>query len=110
MHGSKFIGEYLDGGSAAHLNLNEHLDVIQYLAILNIAAKEGCQYLTFNVPNSECQDCGYITKHPIAECPHCGSKKISYYDRIIGYLTKIDNWSEGRREEQKTRVYHTMGE
>ena len=110
MHGSKFIGEYLDGGSAAHLNLNEHLDVIQYRSILEIAAKEGCQYFTFNVPNSECQDCGYITKQPIAECPHCGSKKISYYDRIIGYLTKIDNWSEGRREEQKTRVYHTMGE
>lgn len=109
MHGSRFIGEYLDGGSAAHINLSEHPDVIQCRMILEYAAKEGCQYFTFNVPNSECQDCGYITKQPIAECPQCGSKKISYYDRIIGYLTKIDNWSDGRQEEQKTRVYHTMG-
>jgi ribonucleoside-triphosphate reductase len=109
MHGSRFIGEYLDGGSAAHINLSEHPDVIQCRMILEYAAKEGCQYFTFNVPNSECQECGHITKHPISKCPHCGSEKISYYDRIIGYLTKIDNWSDGRQEEQKTRVYHTMG-
>lgn len=109
MHGSRYIGEYLDGGSAAHINLNEHPDVIQCRMILEYAAKEGCQYFTFNVPNSECQECGHITKHPISKCPHCGSEKISYYDRIIGYLTKIDNWSDGRQEEQKTRVYHTMG-
>ena len=109
MHGSRFIGEYLDGGSAAHINLSEHPDVIQCRMILEYAAKEGCQYFTFNVPNSECQECGCITKHPISKCPQCGSEKISYYDRIIGYLTKIDNWSDGRQEEQKTRVYHTMG-
>lgn len=106
MHGSRFIGEYLDGGSAAHINLNEHLDVIQCRMVLEYAAQEGCQYFTFNVPNSECQECGHITKRPVANCPHCGSDKISYYDRIIGYLTKIDNWSSGRQEEQKTRVYH----
>ena len=106
MHGSRFIGEYLDGGSAAHINLNEHLDVIQCRLVLEYAAQEGCQYFTFNVPNSECQECGYITKHPISQCPNCSSDKISYYDRIIGYLTKIENWSDGRQEEQKTRIYH----
>ena len=42
----------------------------------------------------------------IAKCPKCGSSNISYYDRVIGYLTKIKNWSKGRQEEQKTRVYH----
>lgn len=105
LHGKEYIGPYLDGGAAAHLNLSEHLDVEQYKKILKYAAEEGCQYFTFNVPNSECQECGFITKHPISECPHCGSKKISLYDRVIGYLTKINNWSEGRRIEQKTRVY-----
>lgn len=108
MHGSNYIGEYLDGGSAAHLNLDSHLDKEQYKKILNYAAYHGCQYLTFNVPNSECQDCGFITKTPIKECPRCKSKKISYYDRIIGYLTKIDNWSDGRKEEQKTRIYENI--
>ena len=105
MHGKDYIGDYLDGGSAAHINLSEHLSYIQYKHLLEFAAKVGCQYFTFNVPNSECDDCGFITKVPITECPKCGSKNISLYDRVIGYLTKIKNWSQGRQIEQKTRIY-----
>lgn len=105
LHGEKYIGDYLDGGSSAHLNLSEHLDKQQYEKLLKYAALKGCQYLTFNVPNSECEDCGFITKVPITECPKCGSKHIALYDRIIGYLTKISNWSQGRQIEQKQRVY-----
>lgn len=77
MHGSEYIGEYLDGGSAAHINLEEHLSVKQYEQLLKYAAQVGCQYFTFNIPNSECEDCRYITKHPIDVCPKCGSNKIS---------------------------------
>lgn len=106
MHGSKFSAESMDGGSACHLNLEEHLTEKQYEKLLNFAAKVGCKYFTFNIPNSECEDCGFITKHPIKQCPKCGSKHISLWDRIIGYLTKISNWSAGRRQEQQTRVYH----
>lgn len=105
LHGKNYIGEFLDGGSAAHLNLAEHLSKEQYSKILRIAAEEGCQYFTFNIPNSECSECGYITKHPIDKCPKCGSEKIWKWDRIIGYLSRTSNWSEGRRIEQKTRVY-----
>lgn len=108
MHGSNYIGDFLDGGAAAHLNLSEHLSVAQYEKLLKFAAENGCQYLTFNVPNSECRDCGYITKHPISKCPKCGSAKIDYYDRVIGYLTKINNWSAGRQIEQKTRIYEKV--
>lgn len=108
MHGQTYIGESLDGGSACHINLSEHLTFEQYKKVLNYAIECGCQYFTFNVPNAECDDCGFITKVPIAKCPNCGSNKISYYDRIIGYLTKIKNWSAGRQIEQKTRVYHNI--
>lgn len=108
LHGKNYIGDFLDGGSSAHLNLSEHLDKQQYEKILSYAAKNGCQYLTFNVPNSECEECGFITKVPITECPKCGSKKIALYDRIIGYLTKISNWSQGRQVEQKRRVYSNI--
>lgn len=105
LHGKNYIGEYLDGGSACHINLADHLSVSQYEKLLEYAACVGCQYFTFNIPNSECEDCGYITKHPIKKCPRCGSEKISLWDRVIGYLTKIKNWSDGRQKEQKTRVY-----
>ena len=107
LHGRDYIGDYLDGGSAAHINLSEHLSKKQYMRLLEFAAKNGCQYFTFNIPNCECDNCGFIAKQPFEVCPKCGSTHVSLWDRIIGYLTKISNWSEGRQIEQKTRVYDT---
>ena len=108
LHGNAFCGDNLDGGSAAHLNLAHHLSEEQYTKILKYAGDVGCKYLTFNVVNSECEDCGYIAKEPFNICPKCGSSHIANYDRVIGYLTKISNWSSGRQEEQKTRVYVSL--
>ena len=105
MHGRNYIGDYLDGGAAAHIGLDNHLSVEQYRKLIHYCAEVGCTYFTWNVPNSECQDCGFITKHPITECPQCGSKNIDLYDRIIGYITRIRNWNDGRQIEQRTRVY-----
>ena len=105
LHGKNYIGDYLDGGSAAHLNLDHHLDKEQYAKLLKYTAEQGCQYITFNIPNCECDDCGFIAKQPFVECPKCGSTHVSLWDRIIGYITKIKNWADPRRREQKTRVY-----
>ena len=105
LHGSRYIGDYLDGGSAAHINLSEHLSTEQYERLIKYAAEEGCQYFTWNIPNCECEECSYIAKQPFKKCPKCGSTHVYLWDRIIGYLTKIKNWSEGRQIEQKTRIY-----
>jgi len=86
LHGREYIGDFLDGGSAAHLNLDHHLDVEQYWKLLKYAAENGCQYFTFNIPNCECEDCGFIAKQPFTTCPKCGSTHVSLWDRIIGYL------------------------
>lgn len=106
LHGKDYIGDFLDGGSALHANLESHLSSKQYEYLLKFAAENGCNYLTFNVPNAECQDCGFIAKKPFDKCPKCESTKIDLYDRVIGYLTKIKNWSSGRQEEHKTRVFN----
>lgn len=108
MHGKDYIGDYLDGGSAAHLNLEEHLSEKQYRHILKYAADNQCSYFTFNVIMGECSECGHIENHNIDKCPVCGNEKIYKYTRIIGYLTRIDNWSQGRQIEQKTRVYEKI--
>ena len=105
LHGRNFCGDNLDGGSSAHLNLDSHLSIEQYRKLLKYAAEVGCKYFTFNVPNCECDDCGFIAKQPFKECPKCGSTNVSLWDRVIGYLTKIKNWSAGRQIEQKTRIY-----
>lgn len=105
LHGNSTY-QYTDGGSACHINLEEHLSKEQYLKLIDYAIKEGTSYFTFNIPNSMCEDCGYITKHPIVECPKCHSKNISQYTRIIGYLRPIKLFSMDRQIEAGTRVYN----
>lgn len=104
LHGRKYI-EHLTGGSALHLNLDEHLSEAQYRQLLRIASREGCNYFTFNIPNTLCKDCGKIDKRYLKECPHCGSKNVDYLTRIIGYLKRVSNFSLDRQKEASRRYY-----
>ena len=104
LHGKPYI-EHLTGGSALHMNLDEHLSKEQYKHLMGVAAKEGCNYFTFNIPNTVCNDCGHITKHNLDHCPACGSKNVDYLTRIIGYLKRISNFSKARQEEAGIRYY-----
>lgn len=104
LHGKPYI-EHLTGGSALHINLNEHLTKEQYKHLMKVAAKEGCNYITFNIPNTVCNDCGHITKHNLDHCPACGSKNVDYLTRIIGYLKRVSNFSKARQEEAGRRYY-----
>lgn len=104
LHGRQTY-QYTDGGSAAHINLEDHLSKEQYLKLIDFAIANGTNYFTFNIPNSKCDDCGYITKHPITECPKCHSKNITQYTRVIGYLRPIKSFGKDRQIEASKRVY-----
>lgn len=104
LHGEKYI-KHLTGGSALHMNLEEHLSKAQYRQLLRVAAKEGCNYFTFNIPNTICNDCGHIDKRYLKECPVCHSKNIDYLTRIIGYMKRISNFSAARQKEASIRFY-----
>lgn len=104
LHGKR-LTKYLDGGSALHANLEEHLSKPQYQKIMEVAINTGCSYFTFNIPNTVCNDCGFITKHNLPKCPKCGSDNVDYLTRIIGYLKRVSKWSEARQKEAKTRYY-----
>ena len=105
LHGAPYI-EHLTGGSALHLNLEEHLSKQQYRNLLKVAAKEGCNYFTFNIPNTICNECGTIDKRFLKECPHCHSHNVDYMTRIIGYLKRVSNFSEPRQKEASRRFYY----
>lgn len=104
LHGRQTY-QYTDGGSAAHINLEDHLSKEQYLKLIDFAIVNGTNYFTFNIPNSKCDDCGYITKHPITECPKCHSKNITQYTRVIGYLRPIKSFGKDRQIEASHRTY-----
>ena len=104
LHGKEFV-KYLDGGQAAHLNINEHLSFEQYRQLLRVASEYGCSYFTFNCKNSVCNDCGYISKDTLEVCPKCGSYNIDYLTRIIGYLKRVSSFNEARQIEEHMRSY-----
>lgn len=104
LHGDK-LTKYLDGGSALHCNLDEHLTKEQYRKLIRFAIKTGCTYFTFNIPNTICNDCGFITKHYVDKCPKCNSENVDYATRVIGYLKRISRFSEARIKEANQRYY-----
>ena len=99
------IAKSCSGGQAVHCNLEDHLSKEQYLKLIEFAIKEGTNYFTFNIPNSQCDDCGFITKHPIKECPKCHSKNITQWTRTIGYLRPIKSFDYYRQIEAGNRIY-----
>ena len=104
LHGRAYVAS-LDGGSALHMNLDEHLSKEQYRNLLKVAAVNGTNYFTFNIPNTICNDCGHIDKRYLKECPKCGSKNIDYATRVIGYLKRVSNFSQARQAEASRRFY-----
>lgn len=107
LHGRQTTS-YCDGGSALHCNLQDHLSKEQYLKLIDFAVSQGTNYFTFNIPNSQCDDCHFITKRPIKVCPKCGSSHITQYTRIIGYLRPITAFGSDRKIEAGKRTYSTL--
>ena len=104
LHGHQTY-QYTDGGSAAHINLEDHLSKEQYLKIIDFAIANGTNYFTFKIPNSKCEDCGKIIKRPIDTCPCCGSHNITQYTRVIGYLRPTKAFGSDRQQEARNRIY-----
>lgn len=104
MQGGK-VAKSIDGGQASHINLQENLSKEQYTKLLEYAIKVGNSYITFNVPQTQCDDCGFIAKHPFDKCPECGSEHTTQWTRIIGYLRPISAFSSPRKKEQCNRTY-----
>ena len=104
LHGNDYV-KYLDGGQAAHLNINEHLSFDQYRQLLKVASEYGCSYFTFNCKNTVCNDCGHISKDTLEVCPHCSSHNVDYLTRIIGYLKRVSSFNEARQVEEHMRSY-----
>jgi ribonucleoside-triphosphate reductase len=104
LHGRKYI-EHLTGGSALHLNLEEHLSKEQYAQLLRVATSEGCNYFTINVPNTVCNTCGHIDKRNLVACPSCSGADLDYLTRIIGYMKRVSNFSQPRQREATRRHY-----
>lgn len=75
--------------------------------IVNYAMEKDVPYLAINVPNDQCQDCGYLGIID-KDCPICGSSNIQRLRRVTGYLTGnyTTAFNDGKIAETNDRVKH----
>jgi len=107
LHG-KETSRYLDGGQAVHLNLADYPTKESYKKLMNVAGKVGCNYWTYNVKITICNDCGHIDKRTYHKCPVCGSKNVDWATRVIGYLKRVSSFSKARQQEETLRYYEKV--
>lgn len=105
LHGQEII-QYLDGGSALHLNLDESLTAANFERLIDLAAATGCNYFCTNVRMTVCNECAHLDKQSRYSCAKCGSGDVDHATRIIGYLKRVSAFSSGRRKEHALRHYH----
>jgi ribonucleoside-triphosphate reductase len=105
LHGNEII-QYLDGGSALHLNLEEAPNKEGFLKLINAAALAGCNYFCFNIKITICNSCNHIDKKTLQKCSKCNSINIDYGTRVIGYLKRVSSFSSTRQVEHNIRYYH----
>lgn len=105
LHGQEVI-QYLDGGSALHLNLEETPNQEGFVKLLNATAWSGCNYFCFNIKITICNDCNHIDKQTLEACPKCKSRDVDHATRVIGYLKRVSNFSTDRQKEHQLRYYH----
>ncbi|MFD1292511.1 anaerobic ribonucleoside-triphosphate reductase [Lutibacter holmesii] len=109
LHGEEVI-QYLDGGSALHLNLAEAPNKEGFLKLIDAAALAGCNYFCFNIKVTICNGCNHIDKKTLQKCSKCGSTNVDYGTRVIGYLKRVSNFSSSRQKEHNQRFYHIEGQ
>lgn len=109
LHGKENT-QWLDGGSACHLNMEQLMSKEQAYDLICIAGKLGVNYWTFNILMTVCNDCGFINVNTENHCTKCGSKDIDYATRVIGYLKRISSFSTERQKEAGLRIYNKAGD
>lgn len=109
LHGKENT-QWLDGGSACHLNMEQLMSKEQAYDLICIAGKLGVNYWTFNVLMTICNDCGFINVNTENHCTKCDSKDIDYATRVIGYLKRISSFSTERQKEAGLRIYNKAGD
>ena len=100
---------YSSAGCITYIELDSgiknNLDALEQLVIY--AMDKDIPYFAVNVPNDQCQDCGYIDEIN-DKCPICDGKDIHRLRRVTGYLTGnyTTAFNLGKQAEVKDRVKH----
>lgn len=85
--------------------IDKNIDALEQ--IVDYAMEKDIPYFAVNVPNDQCQNCGY-TGEINETCPICEGTQIKRLRRVTGYLTGdyTTAFNLGKQDEVKNRVKH----
>ena len=100
---------YSSAGCITYVELDagvkNNIDALECLVLY--AMDKDIPYFAINVPNDQCQECGYIDEIN-DKCPVCAGENIHRLRRVTGYLTGnyTTAFNNGKQAEVKDRVKH----
>lgn len=92
---------YCNGGAILHANVDAPFATYESARkMTDYIADQGVTYFAFNTKIQVCED-----NHAFygTTCPVCGKPISAEYTRVVGFYTKVSDWSAKRREEYKLR-------
>lgn len=90
------------GGTVIHIYLNMAIDKDKAKYIIKTVCENyKVPYISLSPLNRYCDEHGYISED-LEICPIC-NKKLDMFQRITGYLRKVDNFNDGKKSEFKDR-------
>ena len=104
------LDKYSNAGCITYVefdnSVQNNLEALE--TIVNYAMDNDLPYFAVNVPNDQCQDCGY-TDLINDTCPICGGTDIRRLRRVTGYLTGDYKtaFNRGKQQEVQQRYQHS---
>lgn len=90
------------GGTVVHIYCDGAISGEKAKHIVKTVCKKyRTPYVSISPLNRYCEEHGYV-KERLEECPICG-KKLDLYQRITGYLRKVEFFNDGKKSEFKDR-------
>lgn len=91
--------KHFSGGAIAHINFDQEISDKDFMKNLIIScAKQGVVYFAINYILQECEN-GHMSVGNVDNCPICQGKITGRFTRVVGFLTKVENWIEERRQK-----------
>ena len=106
IHASSTLDKACSGGSISHINIDAPFtDFDMAWDLLNKIADMDVPYFAFCTRISACEhNHGFYGE----TCPICGGKKVTTYQRVVGFLTPERNYSKERKAEFKMRDWFKL--
>lgn len=98
------------GGTVVHIFAGERIydtNVVKNL-VKKVCENYKLPYFTFSPTFSICPTHGYVAGEHFT-CPDCG-ESCEVFSRVVGYISPVNQWNEGKAEEFKNRKYFNIKE